>query len=147
MPRRGNEPSTEKGKRSRAGRRSLVLLVEDHPDERQIYTRYLSSHGFRIETATDGERAVSMARELRPDLIVMDLSLPHVNGWEATRRLKRDTSTRHIPIIACTGHVLHGSVELALEAGCEAYVVKPCLPKDLLAEIRRVLSRHRPRRS
>jgi len=107
-----------------------------------MYARYLSSRGFHVEAAADGRRALAIARDSQPDLIVMDLSLPHLDGWEATRRLKHDSSTRHIPVIACTAHVLHAAIERALDAGCEAYVVKPCLPKDLVTEIGRVLSRH-----
>jgi len=117
------------------------LIVEDNEDLRSIYARYLRSRGFRVETASDGRSAVSQIVETRPDLVVMDLSLPHLTGWEATRRLRRDPRTMRIPVIACTGHVSGWSVEHALDAGCDAYVVKPCSPEDLLAEIQRVLAR------
>src|SRR5437870_7667079 len=76
--------------------------------------------------------AVHIAQVMQPDAIVMDLSLPSLNGWEATRRLKHDVRTARIPILACTGHATHLAVDWALDAGCDAYVVKPCLPQELL---------------
>ncbi|HEV8436671.1 MAG TPA: response regulator [Methylomirabilota bacterium] len=125
--------------------RPLILIVEDQRDQRDIYARYLIWRGFRVQTATDGQQALSMARDSHPDLIVMDLALPHLDGWQATRRLKGDSHTWDIPILACTAHVLRGSLERALDSGCDAWLVKPCLPEDLHAEISRVLSRPRPR--
>ncbi|HEV8437656.1 MAG TPA: response regulator [Methylomirabilota bacterium] len=114
--------------------------MEDDWDARELYGRYLRSHGMQVEAATDGVQALRLAETLHPDIVVMDLSLPHLDGWEATRRLRHDPRTRYVPIIACSGHVFGTSVDLALDAGCDAYVVKPCLPKDLLAEIRRLLA-------
>lgn len=104
-----------------------------------MYGQYLRAHGFLTMVATHGREAVDVAELLPPDLIVMDLAMPHLDGWEATRELKRGTLTRQIPIIVCTGHVLGSSVERAFDAGCDGYLTKPCLPADLLAEIRRVL--------
>jgi CheY-like chemotaxis protein len=130
------------GTRSR-GDRCLVLIVDDDQDQRDMYSRYLTSRGFPVLLATHGGEAVELARQTRPDVIVMDLSMPHVDGWEATRRLKRDSLTRHIPVIACTGHLIGSSAERALDAGCDAYVTKPCLPRDMVGEIRRVLARAR----
>ena len=127
----------------RRGDRCLVLIVDDDRDQRDMYSRYLTSRGFPVLLATHGGEAVDLARQTRPDAIVMDLSMPHVDGWEATRRLKRDPLTRDIPVIACTGLVMGSSAERALDAGCDAYVTKPCLPKDLVTEIRRVLARVR----
>jgi two-component system, cell cycle response regulator DivK len=106
-----------------------------------MYARYVSSHGFRVATAADGVLALSAAQALRPDVIVMDLSLPHLDGLEAARRLKRDPRTHHIPVIACTGRVSNGSPERALDIGIDVYVTKPCPPKELLAEVRLALSR------
>jgi CheY-like chemotaxis protein len=134
-----------RARRSRRSARPLILIVEDQRDQRDIYARYLTWRGFRVQTATDGQQALSTARDSHPDLIVMDLSLPHLDGWQATRRLKADSHTWDIPILACTAHVLRGSLERALDSGCDAWLVKPCLPEDLYAEISRVLARPRPR--
>jgi two-component system cell cycle response regulator DivK len=121
-------------------RAATIFIVEDDRDVREMYARYLSAQGFRVDTASDGASAFARIVENRPDLIVTDLSLPRLTGWELTRRLKRDPRTIWIPVIACTGHVLGWAVEHALDAGCDAYVIKPCLPADLAAEIRRVLA-------
>jgi two-component system cell cycle response regulator DivK len=117
--------------------------VEDDPDVRTMYARYLSRHGLRVQTAMDGMEALHLASTRRPSIVIMDRSLPHIDGWEATRRLKRDPATRDTLVIACTGHLPGGSVQLALDAGCDAYVVKPCVRQDLLAEIHRALARQR----
>lgn len=116
-----------------------VLIVEDHRDQREMYAMFFTAKGFRVITASDGPTGLLAALSERPDVIVMDLSLPHVDGWEATRRLKRDPRTSHIPIVACTAHVLGRSCERAVDAGCSAYLTKPCLPVELFAEVRRVL--------
>jgi two-component system, cell cycle response regulator DivK len=121
------------------GGRPLVLLVYDDPDASQMYGQYLRAHGFLTMVATHGREGVDVAELLPPDLIVMDLAMPPLDGWEATRELKRGALTRQIPIIVCTGHVLGSSVERAFDAGCDGYLTKPCLPADLLAEIHRVL--------
>lgn len=118
-----------------------MLIVEDDRDTREMYARYMSFHGFRVATAADGVLGLSTAQVLRPDVIVMDLSLPHLDGLEAARRLKRDPRTHHIPVIACTGRVSNGSPERALDIGIDVYVTKPCPPKELLAEVRLALSR------
>src|SRR5688572_19902681 len=86
---------------------------------------------------------VFASQELMPDIVLMDLALPRMDGWEATRRLKNDPRTRHIPIVALTGHALAGHAEGAREAGCDAFVTKPCLPDALVTEIRRLLDHHR----
>jgi two-component system, cell cycle response regulator DivK len=122
--------------------RPRVLLVEDDPTQRDMYATYLLAKGLRVITAVDGSAAISLAFEFLPDIIVMDLALPHVDGWQATRRLKQDACTAGIPIVACTAHILRGSVEKAIDAGCDAYITKPCLPNDLLVEIRRMLAQH-----
>ena len=117
----------------------LILIVEDYEDARELYAQYLQFSGFRVAQARNGNEAVQQALALKPDLILMDLSLPDMDGWEATRRLKADDSTRHIPIVALTGHALAGAFDGARRAGCDAFVTKPCLPDELVVEVRRIL--------
>ena len=93
----------------------------------------------RAEVAEDGYDALSKAQALRPSVIIMDLAMPRMDGWEATRRLKQDPLTRDIPIIALTGHVIERSRERAIEAGADGYLTKPCFPDSLLAEVQRVM--------
>ena len=124
---------------------SLVLVVDDFPDNREMYAEFLRFSGFKVEEAANGHEALEKVFLLRPDVIVMDLSLPGVDGWEATRRIKADERTRNIPVIAVTGHALAGHSKVAREAGCDAFVTKPCLPEDLLAEIQRVLDGTTPK--
>ena len=118
----------------------LILVVDDYQDAREMYAEYLQFSGFRVAEAKNGNEAVEQAFALKPDLILMDLSLPGMDGWEATRRLKADDTTRHIPIVALTGHALAGASEGAKRAGCDSFVTKPCLPDDLVVEVRRMLS-------
>jgi CheY-like chemotaxis protein len=125
----------------------LVLVVEDYQDAREMYTEYLRYAGFRVAEASNGYEAVEKASALLPDIILMDLALPRMDGWEATRRLKRDERTRHIPVVALTGHALSGHAESASQAGCDAFVTKPCLPDALVAEITKILELRRKLRS
>ena len=118
----------------------LVLVVEDYQDAREMYAAYLAFSGYRVAEATNGVEAIEKTVELMPDIILMDLALPRMDGWEATRRLKLDERTKHIPIVALTGHALAGHAEGARQAGCDAFVTKPCLPDALVAEIQRMLS-------
>jgi two-component system, cell cycle response regulator DivK len=118
----------------------LVLVVEDYQDAREMYAAYLQFSGYRVAEATNGEEALEQAHALLPDIILMDLALPKMDGWEATRRLKADARTRHIPVVALTGHALAGHADGAREAGCDAFVTKPCLPDELVAEIKRMLN-------
>ena len=118
----------------------LILVVDDYQDAREMYAEYLQFSGFRVAEAKNGNEAVEQAFALKPDLILMDLSLPGMDGWEATRRLKADDATRRIPIVALTGHALAGASEGAKRAGCDSFVTKPCLPDDLVVEVRRMLS-------
>jgi two-component system, cell cycle response regulator DivK len=118
----------------------LILVVDDYQDAREMYAEYLQFSGFRVAEAKNGNEAVDKAFELKPDLILMDLSLPGMDGWEATRRLKADETTRHIPVVALTGHALAGASEGAKKAGCDSFVTKPCLPDDLVVEVRRMLN-------
>lgn len=118
----------------------LILVVDDYQDAREMYAEYLQFSGFRVAEAKNGNEAIEKAFELRPDLILMDLSLPGMDGWEATRQLKSDERTRHIPVVALTGHALAGASEGARKAGCDSFVTKPCLPDDLVTEVRRMLN-------
>ena len=117
----------------------LILVVDDYQDAREMYAEFLQFSGFRVAEARNGNEAVAQAFALRPDLILMDLSLPGMDGWEATRVLKADDRTRHIPVVALTGHALAGASEGARKAGCDSFVTKPCLPDDLVVEVRRML--------
>jgi len=112
--------------------RPLVLLVEDYDDARDMYRDYLEFSGFRVETARDGREALDKARSLTPDVILMDLSLPGIDGWEATRILKSSPETSHLRIIALSAHALGPEGERARAAGCDSFIAKPCLPVDLV---------------
>ena len=118
----------------------LILVVDDYQDAREMYAEYLQFSGFRVAEARNGNEAVDQAFALLPDLILMDLSLPGKDGWEATKELKADSRTRHIPIVALTGHALAGASDGAKKAGCDSFVTKPCLPDDLVVEVRRMLN-------
>ena len=118
----------------------LVLVVDDYLDAREMCAEFLRFSGFRVEEAVDGIEAIEKASELLPAVILMDLSLPRLDGWEATRRLKKDERTKSIPVIALTGHALAGHAEVATEAGCDSFLTKPCLPDVMVAEVKRVLA-------
>jgi two-component system cell cycle response regulator DivK len=113
-----------------------VLVVEDTEDNRQIIRDLLTSAGYEMIEAVNGEEGVAMAAEHRPDLILMDIQLPVLDGYEATRRIKTNPALRHIPIIAVTSYALSGDEEKTREAGCDAYVAKPFSPRLLLAKLR-----------
>ena len=121
-------------------RQPLVLVVEDYADAREMYAAYMALSGFRVLEAADGHEAIRIAVESRPDAIVMDLALPGLDGREATRRLKSDARTAHIPVIALSGQVLPRHAEEALRAGCAVVLLKPCAPDALVAEVKRILS-------
>lgn len=116
-----------------------ILLVEDNAENRDMLSRRLIRRGFSISFAVDGAEAVAMARETDPHLILMDLSLPVMDGWEATRILKDDERTARIPIIALTAHAMSGDREKALEAGADDYDTKPVDLETLLAKINRLV--------
>lgn len=116
--------------------RPLVLLVDDTMDGRLVCSEYLRFRGYGVATAVDGAEGLEKAVALLPDLILMDLSLPRVSGLEATRRLREDERTRHIPVIALTAHALDSARESALRAGCAEVITKPCAPPDLEDRIR-----------
>jgi DNA-binding response OmpR family regulator len=115
----------------------MVLLVDDDLDARAMYSMYLKTAGFDVITAGDGRAAVESADDLRPDVIVMDLAMPGLDGWEAIRRLRSSSWTREIPIIALSAVQL--SREAAFEAGCDAYLAKPCEPNVLWTQIQAIL--------
>jgi CheY-like chemotaxis protein len=119
--------------------RPLILIVEDQAELRQLYAQGFTMSGFDVIEAGNGADAISHTSERFPDVVVMDLSLPIVDGWEATRRLKGDTRTAHIPVVALTAHDGSGELQRATRAGCDWFVPKPCQPHDLIEEVRRVL--------
>jgi two-component system cell cycle response regulator DivK len=123
--------------------RPLILIVEDHSELRQMYVQELILSGFDVIEAANGADAITHTSERFPDVVLMDLSLPVLDGWEATRRLKVDSRTKHIPVVALTAHDGSGELQRATRAGCDWFVPKPCQPHDLIEEIRRVLAGRR----
>jgi len=121
-------------------KKPLVLVVDDFADNREMYSEYLTYSGYDVIEAKNGKEALEAAQARAPDIIIMDLSLPVMDGWEATRRLKADDRTRRIPVVALTGHALAGHSQGAREAGCDSFLAKPCLPDQLVAEIKRMLA-------
>ena len=117
----------------------LVLVIDDAEDNREVYVQFFQFQGWRTATASDGKEGLDKAQALKPDVIVLDLSLPVMDGWEVARRLKSNRVTKAIPVLALTGHALDGSRKKALAAGVDEYLTKPCLPADLAATIRRYL--------
>jgi CheY-like chemotaxis protein len=116
-----------------------LLLVEDNEMNRDMLSRRLKRKGFEVDIAVDGEKGVEQARANHPDIILMDMSLPIIDGWEATRQLKADDATKHIPIIALTAHAMTDDRLKALEAGCDEYDTKPVELPRLLSKIRSFL--------
>ena len=114
-----------------------VLLVEDNEDNRIIYSTVLRHTGYAVVEALDGVQALELARSVRPDLILMDISIPEIDGWEATRILRQDAETRDIPIVALTAHALADDRERATLVGFTSYLAKPIEPRAVVAEVRR----------
>jgi two-component system cell cycle response regulator DivK len=118
-----------------------ILVVEDTEDNRQILRDLLSAAGYDLLEAVDGESGVALAGSDKPDLILMDIQLPVMDGYEATRRIKGDPATKHIPIIAVTSYAtLSGDEEKTRAAGCDGYIAKPFSPRELLGKVRELLS-------
>ena len=117
-----------------------VLIVEDNLDNRTIYRTILQHFGYVVLEAEDGEAGVRMARERLPDLVLMDISIPIIDGHEATRMLKADPATARIPVIALTAHAMAEDRVLAAEAGCDAYLAKPAEPRRVAAEVGRLIA-------
>jgi CheY-like chemotaxis protein len=133
------------GRRGRGGspterrRDRVVLVVDDLTDQRELYAGYLAYLGYRVEEASGGVDAIAKAIELQPDIIIMDLAMPGLDGFDATRVLKAVSLTKKIPVVALTAHGEHLPREWATVAGCDVYLRKPILPGDLAAEIERIL--------
>lgn len=123
---------------------SKILLVEDNETNRDMLSRRLIRKGYEVVMAVDGEQAVQMAAAENPDIILMDMSLPVIDGWEATRRVKARETTRAIPVIALTAHAMAGDREKALDAGCDDYDTKPIELPRLLEKITTLLARGHP---
>lgn len=121
-----------------------LVIVDDDRNTREGYRAYLSHAGFRVEAAGGGVDALAVVRSSTPDLVVLDLSLPDVDGWEVARRLRSDDQTRDIPIIAFSGRTLHHEQISALRAGCDVYLTKPCEPVRLLEAIHKLLRMSEP---
>jgi CheY-like chemotaxis protein len=119
-----------------------ILLVEDNELNRDMLSRRLERKGYAIAIAVDGQQAVDMAAANPPSLILMDMSLPVLNGWEATRRIRADARTKHIPVIALTAHAMQGDERKAKEAGCDDYDTKPIELPRLLEKMERLLGRN-----
>jgi CheY-like chemotaxis protein len=118
---------------------SKILIVEDNEMLQEILSERLSFRGFEVTIASDGERALAIIQREQPDLILMDMSLPILDGWEATRRLKANPDTQHIPVIALTAHALSGDREKSLAAGCDDYEAKPVNFARLLKKMNALL--------
>ena len=116
-----------------------ILVVEDNQDNREMVVKALKFNGYQVVEAVDGEEAIEKVKAEDPDLILLDIFLPKMDGYEATRRLKGDTSLRNIPIIALTAHAMKGSMEEALVAGCDGYIPKPIDVRELPKQIQRFL--------
>jgi two-component system, cell cycle response regulator DivK len=123
-----------------------ILVVEDQPDNRQILRDLLTSANFEVIEAVDGEAGLMAAAAHRPDLILMDIQLPGIDGYEATRRLKTDSALQAIPVIAVTAHALNRAEDKARAAGCDGYISKPYSPRQLLAKVREYLPPATPSR-
>jgi CheY-like chemotaxis protein len=117
-----------------------VLLVEDNEMNRDMLSRRLTRRGFEVVFAANGQQGVDLARSEKPDIILMDMSLPVMDGWEATRRIKADDTMRRIPVIGLTAHAMGGDREKAIEAGCDDYDSKPVEIDRLLGKINRLLN-------
>jgi len=119
---------------------ATILLVEDNEDNRAVYTTILRYYGYHVVEAPNAEEGLELARALQPGLILMDVGLPGMDGWEATRRLKSDPRTRSIPVVALTAHAMAEHRAQSYAAGCDGYLAKPIEPRDVLEEVRRYLS-------
>jgi two-component system, cell cycle response regulator DivK len=126
MPRRATAP--------------LILVVDDVGDNREMYAEFLEYEGYQVAQARTGVEALALAQTVAPALIVMDLSMPGMDGWEATRRLKADARMKSIPVLVVSAHALRGTEDRAREAGADGFLTKPCLPEDLSAKVAAMLA-------
>jgi two-component system cell cycle response regulator DivK len=120
--------------------KAIVLLAEDFDDARDMYAEHLACAGFDVVTACDGAEALEAAARVTPDLVLMDLMMPVLDGWEATRRLKADERLRHIPVLALTAHSSAEHLARAKAAGCDGVILKPCVPDELTRRVRSALN-------
>ena len=127
-----------------AERNRTVLLVEDNEDNLVVYRTILQHVGYQVIEARDGEEGLRRAEREHPDLILMDISIPKIDGWEATRRLKQSGATRDIPVIALTAHALEEDRQKATLAGCDGYLAKPVEPRRVVEEVERFLGPPEP---
>ena len=127
-----------------AAKNYTVLLVEDNEDNLLIYSTILRHSGYTVVEARDGQAGIDAAKKENPGLILMDVSIPIIDGLEATRRLKADSNTKHIPIIALTAHALASDQQKAIEAGCDAYIAKPAEPRAVVAAVKHYLGEAQP---
>jgi two-component system cell cycle response regulator DivK len=139
------KPQARKPESGETARKPLILIVDDFADNRAMYAEYLTFSGFRVEEAANGQEAVEKTQKLLPDLVVMDLALPVMDGWEATRVIKADPRTSSIPVVALTGHALDRHSKKAKEAGCDDFLAKPCLPDTLVDRARELVGKTRPK--
>jgi len=121
--------------------RFTILLVEDFDDARELYSTCLRASGYDVIEAATGADAVALARSASPDLILMDMLLPGIDGWQATAELKKDPALKHVPIVALTAHALSDERERIASLGCDGFLAKPCLPPDLIRTVDRLLGR------
>jgi CheY-like chemotaxis protein len=126
-----------------ARERPLVLVADDHEDTRALFSEALEAAGFAVDFAADGREAVDACARRRPDVVIMDLSMPALNGWEAIRALKLSDETSAIPVLVVTAQALHHARTLAEAAGCDGYLTKPCPPDELVRQVRALLGRGR----
>jgi two-component system cell cycle response regulator DivK len=117
-----------------------VLLVEDNPHNRKIFSGMLTHAGFRVVEAVDGNEAMAKLASDKPHLVLMDLSIPGLDGWECTRRIKGDPATKELPVIALTAHAMRGDEERARAAGCDGYLSKPVSPKKVVEVVKKYLN-------
>ena len=122
----------------------MILVVDDTRDSRELFVEFLRMAGFQAEQAATGAEALDKAAALRPSAIVMDLEMPEMDGWEATRRLKADERTCSIPVVALSAHVMEGARMKAIEAGCMGFLPKPCYPSQVSEELNRILGMTAP---
>ncbi|MBI4410487.1 MAG: response regulator [Gemmatimonadetes bacterium] len=121
-----------------------VLLIEDNEDNRLIYATILQHNGYRVLEAANGEDGIRLACEQTPDVVLMDISIPRIDGWRATELLKQDPRTAHIPVIALTAHALVTDREKAKAVGCDSYLAKPVEPRRVMEEVRRFVGTSEP---
>lgn len=120
-------------------REKTVLLVEDNEDNRVVYATMLKHYGYRVVETANGEDVVDIAKDQKPDLVLMDISLPGIDGWTATQRLREEEETADIPVVAVTAHALPEDRAKAEAVNCDGYLTKPCEPRRLLEEVQRII--------